>query len=389
MSMKFVQLSQYAILVLFSVFILSEQASALPGFSRQTGMSCASCHYASYPALNKAGREFAASGYKIHSDDKKEYFTTSFTPSFVGKVGYLRRQGESYDSFDWPTKASLFLGGELADDVSYLLELGVFGAASDTGGQVDGLLSSKFQFHAGQWGDTRFSIIPFSTIDQGPSYAMELMNTGVRSTNNTIAAKTGYSASQQLGIANSRATGLALTAVGESYFVTYANWQSGWWVDDHTQLISQCAHYVRVGGFSRFSAWELGYGAQTLFHRVSNHTCSGHVSEDTWGTILDLQLQSRERSMPLGIYASLGTIPANTYFNPAAKDEIALGIGVKGAISKQLSLYASMMDYDDGTGSGMQGTETVGLEYRFGEQIKLEFYRDTDANTVIQLYMAM
>lgn len=373
------------------VFLLcvTTPASALPSFARQTEMSCASCHYASFPALNKTGREFAASGYKIERHNEKSYYMTSFMPSFVVRGGYLRRQGEAYDSFDWPNKASLYLGGELAENVSTLLELGILGAETGTGGQVDGLLSSKFQFHAAQWGDTRFSVIPFSTIDQGPSYAMELLNTGVRRSKMTIAARTGYSAALQLGVANSRATGLALTAVGKSYFVTYANWQPGWWVDDHTQLISQCAHYIRMAKFTDFKAWELAYGVQTLFHHVSNYTCSGHVSEDTWGTLVDLQLESKNRRLPLALYISLGHIPANTYFNPAVNDEMALGAGLKWAYSKKTSFYASMMDYDDGSGSGLKGTETLGLEYRFGEQIKLELYADTDSNTVIQLYMAM
>lgn len=370
--------------------LLPQQSSALPAFSRQTDLSCASCHYASYPALNPQGRKFSASGYQADRRADREYYSSSFMPSFVGKFAYLRRSKESNDSFDWPNKASLYLGSELAENVSYLVEIGIFGAESRTvSTQLNGLLSSKVQFHAGQWGSTRFSVIPFSTINQGPSYAMELMNTGVRSSSNVLTTKKGYSAAQQLGIATSRASGLALTAVGESYFVTYANWQPGWWVDDHTQLISQCAHYIRMARFFRMDNWELGYGLQTLFHRVSNYTCSGHVSENTWGTLLDFQLESRQRQLPLAFYMTLGLIPANTYFNPAVKDELALGIGVKGAIKNRWSLYASMMDYDDGSGNGIRGTETVGFEYRFGEQIKLEFYSDTDSNANIQLYMAM
>ena len=91
-------------------------------------------------------------------------------------------------------------------DVSYLMELGVFGAGSRIDSeqimQFNGLLSSRFQFHAGSWNDTRFSVIPFSTLDQGPGYALELMNTGARSSNTVIAGIIGYSAAQPLGIAN-------------------------------------------------------------------------------------------------------------------------------------------------------------------------------------------
>ena len=89
------------------------------------------------------------------------------------------------------------------------------------------------------------------------------------------------------------------------------------------------------------------------------------------------------------MYATLGLIPANSYFNPAAKDEIALAIGINNAISQKWSVYVSMMNYDSGNGSGIAESETIGLEYRYGEQLKLDFYFDTVANAVMQLKLAL
>ena len=40
-----------------------QQASATPAFSRQTGQSCAACHFQRYPLLNAYGRSFKANGY--------------------------------------------------------------------------------------------------------------------------------------------------------------------------------------------------------------------------------------------------------------------------------------------------------------------------------------
>ncbi|MDH5736606.1 MAG: cytochrome C, partial [Gammaproteobacteria bacterium] len=36
---------------------------AVPAFARQTDMTCNSCHFQSFPALNSFGRVFRAGGY--------------------------------------------------------------------------------------------------------------------------------------------------------------------------------------------------------------------------------------------------------------------------------------------------------------------------------------
>jgi hypothetical protein len=58
--------------------VLSEpNARAVPSYSRQTGLPCASCHYAP-PELNAFGRQFKLDGYTFTtkpevSDDKKDH----------------------------------------------------------------------------------------------------------------------------------------------------------------------------------------------------------------------------------------------------------------------------------------------------------------------------
>src|ERR1700680_4586682 len=52
-------------------------ANAVPSYSRQTGLPCASCHYAP-PELNAFGRQFKVEGYTFTtkaevSDDKKDH----------------------------------------------------------------------------------------------------------------------------------------------------------------------------------------------------------------------------------------------------------------------------------------------------------------------------
>ena len=113
------------------LLVLSEpKAHAVPSYSRQTGLPCASCHYAP-PELNAFGRQFKLDGYTFTtkpevSDDKKDHnsglhlletfplsvlfftsFTTTKSPTPATQNG----------NFEFPQQASLFLAGRWGEHV--------------------------------------------------------------------------------------------------------------------------------------------------------------------------------------------------------------------------------------------------------------------------------
>jgi hypothetical protein len=118
----------FAILCLVVLSVTS--ARAVPSYSRQTGLPCASCHY-SPPELNAFGRKFKLEGYTFAtkpevSDDKKDHnsglhilevfplsvvFDTSFTS--------LRtpQPGTQNGNFQLPQDVSLFLAGSWGSHV--------------------------------------------------------------------------------------------------------------------------------------------------------------------------------------------------------------------------------------------------------------------------------
>lgn len=52
-----------ALVFIITAFILSaHDAEAVPAFARQTGLSCSTCHFQHFPALNAFGRSFKAGG---------------------------------------------------------------------------------------------------------------------------------------------------------------------------------------------------------------------------------------------------------------------------------------------------------------------------------------
>lgn len=109
---------------------------AVPSYSRQTGLPCASCHYAP-PELNAFGRKFKLEGYTFAtkgevSDDKKDHnsalhllevfplsvvFDTSFTST---KTPQPSTQN---GNFEFPQDASLFLAGAWGEHVGSFLQV--------------------------------------------------------------------------------------------------------------------------------------------------------------------------------------------------------------------------------------------------------------------------
>jgi len=122
-------------IICVSIFFV-QSAYAVPSYSRQTGLPCASCHYAP-PELNAFGRKFKLEGYTFStkpevSDDKKNHnsalhllevfplsvvFDTSFTSTKAPQPGTQN------GNFEFPQAASLFLAGAWAEHVGSFLQV--------------------------------------------------------------------------------------------------------------------------------------------------------------------------------------------------------------------------------------------------------------------------
>src|ERR1700687_323370 len=118
-------ISRTAVINAFAIACIAiffvQSAYAVPSYSRQTGLPCASCHYAP-PELNAFGRKFKLEGYTFAtkpevSEDKKDHnsalhlleafplsvvFDTSFTST---KAPQPATQN---GNFEFPQAASLF-----------------------------------------------------------------------------------------------------------------------------------------------------------------------------------------------------------------------------------------------------------------------------------------
>src|SRR3990170_3633852 len=63
MKEKVFQLTPAVVSFFMAIFLVVNDAGAVPAFARQTGMACNSCHFQHFPLLNEFGREFKSGGY--------------------------------------------------------------------------------------------------------------------------------------------------------------------------------------------------------------------------------------------------------------------------------------------------------------------------------------
>ncbi|MBT3094550.1 MAG: hypothetical protein KME58_16845 [Candidatus Thiodiazotropha sp. (ex Lucina pensylvanica)] len=221
MTNRLTMLHGYAmgILILIGSLVLPQPADAVPAFARQTSMPCTACHFQHFPTLNSFGRSFRAGGYTltggqgmIEGDDIS--LPLMLNASVITKLRYVKSNGNTnvgsdYGVIEWPDEAALLVGGKLAKDAGFLMELGLTDANS--------FLSTKVHFNVGKAGGTQFSVIPFSTDGLGSAYGFELLNTGAQRSQRPIEDRTGFSAAQALGLGSGEATGIALVASSHNF----------------------------------------------------------------------------------------------------------------------------------------------------------------------------
>lgn len=127
--------------------VFASQAQAVPSFSRQTGMACASCH-TSYPGLTKMGREFKLNGYQmdglaqVHQSPNKSAPGLSINkiPNLsvvleAGEVGIKKKVDHKQNpSAKYPDAIQFYYAGRVAPNFGAFLD-----AEYDGGGNSFGL----------------------------------------------------------------------------------------------------------------------------------------------------------------------------------------------------------------------------------------------------------
>ena len=390
----------------------SQNAQSVPAFARQTDMACNSCHFQSFPALNSFGRVFRAGGYTLPGSQTKIEGDNGLSmpgilnASVITKIRYQLddQVDENRGEVQWPDEAALLVGGRAAENIGFLMELGLGPVGADTsavdsngdpldadgngvisagelaawGGDTAGdthgtFLSTKFHFKI----NDEIAIIPFSTDGLGVGYGYELLNTGAQRSQRPIENRSGFSAGQLLGTASGEASGIAFVYQAADWFVNYSHWTPTWG-NAQVNIFGGLAHYLRLVYTPNLGGWDTGFGLSTMSGDVESGATNPGIITYVDGWTLDAQAQGEINDMSLGVYASYGVAPKgsageiNKYNSSITDDETAFGLLAKlGVIPGKTQVYLAYSSREVTTDVT---SYTIGLQQMLTQNAKIEFY---------------
>lgn len=116
------------LLILLALFLQSAELSAMPSFTRQTGMPCTACHVQAFgPSLTPVGRNFKLTGYTMAADKKAKFVPLS--AMVQGSLTHTQRgQGDAPPEYFGSNnnaamdQASIFYAGRVTSKVGAFVQ---------------------------------------------------------------------------------------------------------------------------------------------------------------------------------------------------------------------------------------------------------------------------
>lgn len=390
-------------------FAAPQEGSAMPVYARQTGQSCAACHFQRFPLLNAYGRTFKVNGYTQVGkqgtiEDTDLSLPTTLNATLLTKIRYQKKNGSdktqelNSGQFQFPDEATLYLGGRAAKNIGFQAEIGLNGTASLIGFKV------PFVFPATK--EITLSAVPFFTDAQGAAYGFELLNTGALRFMRTFENRNESSAQQYLGTAEA-ATGLALVAHHKYGYVSYTPYIGTTYSEKFSagQYLSYIRGVVTPGKVGDF---DMAGGIQIWSGTSKTGPESAPVSKHASAWSLDAQAQGKVGDIPLGVYLAYGSASKSVAgstpnsFNGSLLDSrkaftIASELGV---LPNKLAVGAAYRNANTGAGGNdADNAITLGANYKLAQNMVLQINHSiysgdvtTPANgdnlTTIMLYSA-
>ena len=315
------------LLLAILLFMLPESANALPGFTRQTGKDCMTCHSQNMPKLNAYGRHFALSGYTIYDPDSETQsliegsevalgLPAVLNVSAVLRARYIKSSrrddlnddvvGVERGELQVLDASGLFFGGRVADNVGGLVSL-----TNDSTDENDVAFGGKavlaYPLLNGFGG---FSL--YSTQVNGAFSGMENFNTGLNSPLRQFENANGTNAAQATGVGRGPSTGLQMYYGDERFFATFGGVipsQNNEGIDAGSSIIP----FWRVSYNQPIGEWNIMIGTYGMSGNVkaSDQSLDGGLI-DNGATLVEVDKEvygfDFEASGPIGDMMTMTTI---------------------------------------------------------------------------------
>lgn len=353
------------------------EAAAIPSFSRQTNMTCRSCHAQHVPILNGFGQAFKAAGYPLMGPQQGKVegdrlsIPNTLNASMRLKARYQKSNGadtdvisgDSTNSGQWqvPEEFSLFFGGRIAENVGFFFE----------GNTAAAQLVSGFRLPvAYSLNNAKLSVIPYMTDMLGASYGYEQASTGAVRNVRWAEHRKEISAQQYVGT-DGASTGVAFVAQNDMGYINLSRWAPAFMARSGAAQTLR-SNYLRVAATPVVSTakgdWAMHIGAQ--FWNGSNYASNlqplpALVPVDTRAAALDFQAFGQVGGRDLGVYATWAQAPAGSLAKPNILNVGNTGVNPAGPADPALYRVNDRKAWTIGAEySVIQYTLHVGAAYR-------------------------
>lgn len=368
------------LLMLISLMLVSIVPSmyAMPAFARQMGASCNTCHSQNgYPALNKFGRQFKASGYTmmgkqglIEDPNQKDFFSLPETlnVSFVVKVRAIDGDDER-KTLEFPDEAAVVIGGRVAEHVGTFVEVG-YNSTDDT----FGLANFKLPITYAVEGNT-FGAVPYRTDGFGPSASFEVLNTGAVRNMRILEERKIVSAQQYIGTAT-LAEGLGLYLYNDLYNLVYSAWVPvNGTVKDYSP-----AHYARAVITPTVGKCDMGFGGQlwwgTAKYDDDDDVLTPRLEKKTDAYAFDFQAAGDISEVPVSFFATYARAKndADSLYNTGVDDMSAATFLTEVAVIPSVMMVsAGYRAADNGQAADTSDDAAIaGVKYFFKENVEIQ-----------------
>lgn len=376
------------ILTIFVAVIFPQTSEAIPAFARQTNLTCATCHFQHFPALNAFGRNFKqgaftmVGGQSLISSDNLS-LPIALNASVVTKLRYQKTNGadktvaKNTGDLQFPDEAALFVGGRIGKTTGTLLE-----ASLKESGDNNNFNSFKIHFNSTTDDGTNIGAVVFLTDAGGAPYGFELLNTGAQRFMRTAEERKAIAAQQFISGTGSPgasdAEGVALVVSSYDYFINLT-----FWTPDHGSVaVDGFANYLRAAYMPTIGSWDTAIGFQIFTgtaERIDTATgLADDIDTDAW--FIDGQAQGELGGKPIGFYFTYGTAKAtaalDNYYNTNPNDQKAFSIlGEYGFIPNKATVFLSYLSGDNGKAANNKDKRiTLGMTWLYSENIEFQLW---------------
>ncbi len=380
---------RFFLLVGVGLITLVSNSYAIPAFARQMGISCNACHSQNgFPALNRFGRSFKASGFtmigaqKTVTGDKLGKFlsiTDTLNLSLNVKIGYARNSDPTASStINFPQDLGLMIAGRVANNIGIFTEIGY----TDPVFQLSTLILPIIY----KVSDYTLGTVLYRTSELGPAASYDTLATGSIKNGQTLQAA-GAAAAQSYIVENS---GDEAAAEGVGFYIASDLWYgvySAYVPTVGTASGVTPASYASLAYTPQIANWDIGIGGQLWWGTAKRDDVNSSlpkIEDNTDKFALNFQAMGDIKEIPVSVFITYADAKQGSLFAQTPNDVTAgTLVGEVAAIPHVLMFSGGYRVADNGQNTNSSdNAELFAIKYFYKENVQCQFNYVVNQNSL-------